>query len=50
MVVKVDQQRHLTRALSSVQQQYLTALNVQATCFTIPTRGREPGGVATHLA
>lgn len=26
IVVKVDQQRHLTRALSSVQQQYLTAL------------------------
>ena len=39
MVVKVDQQRHLARALSSVQQQYLTALSVQATCFTTPTRG-----------
>jgi hypothetical protein len=39
IVVKVDQQRHLTRALSSVQQQYLTALSVQATCFTTPTRG-----------
>jgi hypothetical protein len=39
MVVKVDQQRHLTRALSSVQQQYLTALSVQATGFTTPTRG-----------
>jgi hypothetical protein len=39
MVVKVDPQRHLARALSSVQQQYLTALSVQATCFIIPTRG-----------
>jgi len=39
IVVKVDQQRHLTRALSSVQQQYLTALSVQATGFTTPTRG-----------
>ena len=39
IVVKVDQQRHLARALSSVQQQYLTALSVQATCFTTPIRG-----------
>jgi hypothetical protein len=43
MVVKVDQQRHLTRARSSVQQQYLTALSVQATGFTTPTRGEETG-------
>jgi hypothetical protein len=39
MVVKVDQQRHLTRALSSVQPQYRTALSVQATGCTTPTRG-----------
>jgi len=39
IVVKVDPQRHLARVLSSVQQQYLTALSVQATCFTTPTRG-----------
>jgi hypothetical protein len=39
MVVTVAQQRHLTRALSSVQQPYLTALRVQATGFTTPTRG-----------
>jgi transposase len=39
IVVKVDEQRYLARALSLVQQQYLTALSVPATCFTIPTRG-----------
>jgi hypothetical protein len=39
IVVKVDQPRHLARALSSVQQPYLTALNVQATCFTTSIRG-----------
>ena len=39
IVVKVDQPRQLARALSSVQPQYLTALSVQATCFTSPTRG-----------
>jgi hypothetical protein len=39
MVVQVDQQRHLTRALSSVQRPYLTALRVQATGFTTPPRG-----------
>ena len=50
-VVKVDQPRHLARALSSVQPQYLTALRVQATCVTIPTRGGgNLGVVATHLA
>ena len=39
IVVKVDEQRDLARALSLVQQQYLTALSVPAPCFTIPTRG-----------
>jgi hypothetical protein len=39
IVVKVEEQRYLPRALSCVQQQYLTALSVQATCFTSPTRG-----------
>jgi hypothetical protein len=39
IVVTVDQQRHLARALASVQQQYLTALSVQAPCCTTPTRG-----------
>jgi hypothetical protein len=39
IVVKVDEQRYLARALSSVQQQYLTALSVPATCVATPTRG-----------
>ncbi|HEX9868824.1 MAG TPA: hypothetical protein VGC99_09560 [Candidatus Tectomicrobia bacterium] len=39
MLVTVAQQRHLARALASVQQQYLTALRFQATCVTTPTRG-----------
>jgi transposase len=39
IVVKVEEQRYLPRALSSVQQQYLTALSVPPTCFTTPTRG-----------
>jgi hypothetical protein len=39
MVVKVDQPRHRARALSSVPQPYLTALSVQATGVTTPTRG-----------
>ena len=43
IVVKVEEQRDLPRALSSVQQQYLTALSVPPTCFTTPTRGSEAG-------
>jgi transposase len=39
IVVTVDEQRYLARTLSSVQQPYLTALSVPATCFTTPTRG-----------
>jgi hypothetical protein len=39
IVVKVDEQRYLPRALSSVQQQYLTALSGSATGCTTPTRG-----------
>ncbi len=50
MIVKVDPQRHLARALSSVQQPYLTALSVQATGFTTPPGGRQPVAVATPLA
>ena len=34
MVVKLGHQRQLARPLSVVQQQYLTALNVPAACFT----------------
>jgi hypothetical protein len=39
IIVQVDEQRYLPRALSSVQQQYLMTLSVPATCFTTPTRG-----------
>jgi len=34
--VKLGPQRHLARPLSGVQHQYLTALDVPVTCFTLP--------------
>ena len=37
IVVKLGSHRHLARPLSGVQYQYLTALDVPATCFTLPT-------------
>jgi transposase len=37
LVCKVGPQRQLARPLSAVQQQYLGALGVSATCFTLPT-------------
>jgi transposase len=37
IVVKRGSHRHLARPLSGVQHQYLTALDVPATCFTLPT-------------
>jgi hypothetical protein len=39
LILKRDQQRQLARPLAAVQQQYLTALGVPTTCFTIPNRG-----------
>jgi transposase len=36
IVVKLGEHRQLTRPLSVVQQQYLAALDVPATCFTLP--------------
>jgi transposase len=36
LVCKVGPQRQLARPLSAVQQQYLVALQVSATCFTLP--------------
>jgi transposase len=36
IVVKLGTHRQLVRPLSGVQQQYLTALDVPATCFTLP--------------
>ena len=37
LVGKVGPERQLARPLSAVQQQYLVALGVSATCFTLPT-------------
>ena len=39
MVIKVGPQRQLAPPLSTVQQQYLRALGVPATYFTVPQRG-----------
>ena len=36
IVLKLSDHRQLARQLSVVQQQYLTALDVPATCFTLP--------------
>jgi transposase len=36
IVLKCGHDRHLARPLSAVQHQYLTALDVPATCFTLP--------------
>jgi hypothetical protein len=36
IVLKLGTQRQLARPLSGVQRQYLTALDVPATCFTLP--------------
>ena len=37
IVMQLGLHRHLARPLSGVQQQYLTALDVPATCFTLPS-------------
>jgi transposase len=37
IVLKLGYDRQLARPLSAVQQQYLTALDVPVTCFTLPT-------------
>lgn len=37
IVLKLGDHRQLTRPLSAVQHRYLTALDVPATCFTLPT-------------
>jgi transposase len=36
IVLKCGDQRQLAQPLSIIQQQYLTALDVSATCFTFP--------------
>jgi transposase len=37
LVLKVGRYRQLARSLSGVQQQYLTALGLAASCFTVPS-------------
>ena len=37
IILKLGDDRQLARPLSVVQQHYLTALDVPATCFTLPT-------------
>jgi transposase len=39
IVLKVGEQRRLAQPLSAVQQQYLTAVGLQVTCFTTPHSG-----------
>jgi transposase len=39
IVLKVGEQRRLAQPLSAVQQQYLTAVGLQVTCFTTPNSG-----------
>ena len=41
IVLKLGDHRQLARPLSVVQQQYLTALDVPVTCFTMPRQLRE---------
>ena len=37
LVLKIGKQRHLARPLSAVQQQYLMALGLMSSCFTVPS-------------
>ena len=39
IVLKVGAQRYLAQPLSSIQQQYLLALGIPATYFTVPQSG-----------
>ena len=39
IVLKAGEQRWLAQPLSAVQQQYLTAVGLQVTCFTTPPSG-----------
>jgi hypothetical protein len=37
LILKIGRHRHLARPLSEVQQQYLTALGLVTSCFTVPS-------------
>src|SRR5262249_10918575 len=50
LVCKVGPQRQLARPLSAVQQQYLVALGVSATCCTLPTGEPRTRMAATRLS
>src|SRR3989454_9270034 len=50
LVLKVGPQRQLARPLSAVQPQYLVALRVSATCFTLSTGSQRPRMAATRLS
>jgi transposase/DNA-binding MarR family transcriptional regulator len=50
LVCKVGPQRQLARPLSAVQQQYLGALGVSATCFTLPTGSQRTAMAAQRLS
>jgi DNA-binding MarR family transcriptional regulator len=50
IVLKLDQHRQLSRPLSAVQHQYLTALDVPATCFTLPAGEQRRAMAARRLS
>jgi hypothetical protein len=50
IVLKRGDHRQLTRPLSAVQQQYLTALDVPATCFTLPAGERRTAMAARRFS
>jgi DNA-binding MarR family transcriptional regulator len=50
IVFKLGHDRQLARPLSVVQQQYLTALDVPATCFTLPAGSQRTAMAAQRLS
>src|SRR2546421_2105750 len=50
IVVKLGHDRRLARPLSGVQHQYLTALDVPPTCFTLPTGSQRTAMAAQRLS
>src|SRR5207249_2171490 len=50
IVLKLGHDRQLARPLSGVQHQYLTALDVPATCFTLPTGSQRTAMAAQRLS
>jgi hypothetical protein len=50
IVLQLGDHRQLTRPLSAVQHQYLSALDVPATCVTLPTGSRRTAMAARRLS